>query len=241
MQNIIILILWAIASVFNSGDTAGDMVARIVKKQLGSDVARVEASVRKDNVAFLSKGKIASINVVMYDLKVNPAVLKRCEVTVKDLKLAFGGFNMKPKISRIGDVIWNLDITEAELQKLLQDKADKIRNIKLQCHNDYAWVSGKYNAGFLNIPFKVKTKIIVQEKTKLYLDLQQAGVGGFNLPSQLREYLEREVNPVIDFADVYKQNPEQVKEIETELHRKINFKLDKLNIKPGAIYAAGSA
>lgn len=177
----------------------------------------------------------------MHELKVNPATIKRCEVIVKDVKIVFGGINFKPKISRIGDVLWNVDITEGELQKLLQDKADKIRDIKLQCHNDYAWVSGKYNAGFIKIPFKIKTKLIPVDNTKLNIDLQQAGVGGFSLPGQIRDYIERELNPVIDFEDLYKQNPEQVKEIEDELRRKIRFKLDKLQIKPGAVFASGSA
>jgi hypothetical protein len=193
-------------------------IAKGMQKRIGP-AKSYKVTVTGPTMALVS-GKLKGIDIVGSNVHTSKGiVVQTLHVNISDLVVDTGTQEMK----RCGKTTYEATLSERELERYLLKLYPDVPELGLELQPRFARVRAKPGVSIAKVPVLVDASIDVQSHRRLLLNLQELDVAGIPVPSFVRNYLERKVNPVLDVDDLG-----------------MSAQVDSVHIDKGSITLAGS-
>jgi len=244
MTNVILILLFAVLSLFSSGGDVGKKVADSLKSQLGDKVGDVKATVRQsDGKRFTSQRTVSSIDLSMTELYAKPVTFSTASIHVEDMKIGHEQTptGRQPRIDGVGKITWHAEITQEELSKALAAQSRNVRSPEFRFTPEGVSLDGLFKLGPLQLPFSVGgTLVLSEDKKRIDLNLDRASFVGLGLSRPTLDKIQQDFNPIIDIDKLGEKKAEQIAEAEKLTSRKLNPLIMKIVMGDGVLTADGS-
>lgn len=241
MSRVVLVILYALSAIFTGGDAAEKKIAQMIKEQLPGSVETIEVQIDKKYYDLALKGDIKRITVKMTGMYAKPLTFETVRVELNDLKIRAKLLGKeKVSVEGMGTIQWAFTIRDDEVTEILRMKAKDLRDPQFRFERNRFVLSGKYKKGIFTIPFSVEGYFYVRNEKQVNLKLKDASVANMKVPKFIKDYVAKEVNPLIDVDKLLMESKEEVQEAVSLAKRELNGRITFLAIEKGRLRAEGT-
>ncbi len=242
MRKLITLIISVLGTVISGGGNLEGKVEEALKNELGERVKDVRVEVHSNPGSLLINGKIASMDFTFDEFYVEPVLMDEVVFSVKDVRvnLLKSAISGEAKIKKVGDITYRFIVRQNDLAEGLHAKVSNILDPQVTIKGGQIEISGKYQLGIIKVPFTVSGYVSYENKKTLNYRITEVRFVGVKVPAAIDRILEREINPLFDLEEFFKEKGGEWKMNEEMLGRKLNLTVRHILASEGKITVTGS-
>ena len=243
MTNIILVFLLILAEVFTPGANVDARLEKALKAELGDKVKQVTVETHINKGSLLTKGKIASVDLTLDQLWVEPVMVDRAYFNISDVRLNTGKVlagNAEKSVRSVGDIAFRFTFGPDDLADALAASSDNILDPEVRLEYGTVVISGRYAFGILKPSFEVVGYLTFEGGSRIYYRVMKVRLGGLGMPGRIEKLLEDEMNPLFDLDKFHEKRKDELAENAKMVGRELKLKISRIIVGDKDITVTGT-
>jgi len=238
MSDLLALLLATLSGMFQPGITEQQLETKL------GQVIKAEQPAPLDDVTVDVTGVSASgaekVEFHFTDITLDELIVSRATFTVSGLKrsaAAEGGATGKLSLESIS---WSAAIGDKQLTKALRAEGGNMKDAAVTIAPSGVTLRGKWPLAIAKVSYGVTGNLEV-EGSLLNFHIDRSDISGIGVPGGINGMIEKEVNPVYDFARFAARSEKEIKLAREKLDYDFALTVKKIEPRAGHIIVYGSA
>jgi hypothetical protein len=250
MTDLIALLLATLSGMLQPGVSEQQLEAKLAQAVLAEQPAPLEA-VKVDATGVSAIGA-EKVEFRFSSITLDELVVDRATFTISGVKKSGAGVSAgedggqgRPPHSNNGKltlsgISWSAAISDDALTTALRAEGGKMKDATVTIAPSGLTLRGKWPLAITKVSYGVSGNLSV-EGSLLNFHIDKSDVAGIGVPGGINGMIEKEVNPVYDFARFAARSEKEIKLAKEQLNYDFKLRVKKIEPKAGHIIVYGSA